>query len=197
MKAEWTSGAVFAADGRTRAWACYTCPRCAGAVLVEVLIYDSTLKQPGEIKEGTLLHELQAIPSGQHDRYHVDHLPEDIQSYFGDAIRVLDAGVPDAAAVQLRRTLEAAAAHRGIEGRNLVQRIEKMIDEGFVTRDFGDVLNHVRKIGNLGAHYTDERLTHEEVEQALKFTTQILRNLYEVPGELELLQKSASEDSAS
>ena len=68
-----------------------------------------------------------------------------------------------------------------------------MISEGLVTKDFGDVLTHVRKLGNLGAHYSDEVLTEAEVLRALRFTTQFLRNVFEVPGELEELKQTEPE----
>jgi hypothetical protein len=54
---------------------------------------------------------------------------------------------------------------------------------------------HIRKIGNQGAHYTDVQLTAPEVERSLRFTTQVFRNLFEVPGELEELE--AEERAAS
>jgi Domain of unknown function (DUF4145) len=135
--------------------------------------------------------EIQTIPTDEHQRYHVDHLPEDVATFLSGSIRVLDAGVPDGAAVQLRKTLEAAAAHRGIKERTLVASIEKLIEEGMITRDFGKAVHHIRKIGNIGAHYTDERLDRTEAERALKFTVEVLRNLFEVPGELEQIQAEA------
>jgi hypothetical protein len=112
-------------------------------------------------------------------------MPDDVAKYFADAQRVMDAGVPDAAAVQLRKTLEAATAHKGISERTLVKSIEALISQQLVTKDFSDLLHHVRKIGNVGAHHTDETVTQEELERVMRFTTQILRNLFEVPGELE------------
>jgi hypothetical protein len=54
----------------------------------------------------------------------IEARPEDVESYYCDAIIVLNAGVPDAAAVQLRRTLEAAAAQFGIKDQPLVKSIE-------------------------------------------------------------------------
>jgi hypothetical protein len=121
----------------------------------------------------------------------VSSLPEDVHGYYTDAIKVLRAGVPDAAAVQLRRTLEAAAAHYDIAERTLVKSIEKLIDAGHVTKSFGDVLHHIRLVGNLGAHHTDERVDDETARRALRFTTALLRNLFEVPAELAALQAEA------
>jgi len=99
---------------------------------------------------------------------------------------VLAAGVPDAAAVQLRRTLEAAAAHFGVRQRNLVASIEKLIADGLVTKQFGQALDHIRVVGNLGAHATDQRVDEVAAQRAMSFTTLLLRNLFEVPGVVEL-----------
>ena len=159
---------------------------------VEILVSGSfTAGSP--VAAGRGVTEIQSVPESGHRRFEVDHLPDDVARFFADAVRVLDAGVPDAAAVQLRRTLEAAAAHKGIRNRTLVQSVQEMISEGLVTKDFGDVLTHVRKLGNLGAHYSDDVLSEAEVQRALRFTTQFLRNVFEVPGELEELKQAESE----
>jgi hypothetical protein len=155
-----------------REWTVLVCPRCAGVTLIET--------QPNNGYASIAA----VFPESAVERAQVSHLPDDVERYYRDAIRVLDAGVPDAAAVQLRRTLEAAAAHVGVTEKTLMASIEKLIEGGYITKDFGRVLHHVRKIGNLGAHYTDERLDDEAAQLALRFTTQVLRNLFEVPGEL-------------
>lgn len=122
----------------------------------------------------------------------VRHLPENVEHYYREAIRALDAGSPESAAVQLRRTLEAAAAHFGMSQSNLLNRVRGLIAEGLVTKQFGQVLHHVRKLGNLGAHATDERIGEHEARQALRFTTQVLRNLFEIPTELRAVQEGNS-----
>jgi len=66
----------------------------------------------------------------------------------------------------------------------LVRRIEALIEAGLVTRSFGEALTLIRKVGNQGAHATDEDVDQATAERALRFTTQFLRNLFEVPGEL-------------
>jgi hypothetical protein len=158
-------------------------------VAVELGVHERSYTHEREIPPGFSVFVKQSVPESGHARYTVGHLPDDVERFFTAAIQVMDAGVPDAAAVQLRRTLEAAAAHKGIRERTLVQSVRVMIDQGLVTKDFGHALTHVRKIGNLGAHYTDEVLSGDEVERALRFTTQFLRNVFEVPGELAELQR--------
>ncbi|OZG27700.1 hypothetical protein BH683_017670 [Williamsia sp. 1138] len=129
---------------------------------------------------------VRVIPDADDMKMDVKHLPEDVRNYYNDARRVLDAGVPDAAAVQLRRTLEAAAARFEVRERVLQRSIEKLIEQGLVTKQFGEAMHRIRAVGNMGAHAGDERVDEETAEQALNFTTQLLRNLFEVPGELEL-----------
>jgi len=183
MDIQWAQ-TITSASREMRAWAVFTCPRCAGLTAIELEIYSIEIELNTSLSSQVEVTEIRALPESGSLRYRVSHLPEDVERYFSDAQRVIDAGVPDAAAVQLRRTLEAAAAHKGIKERTLVKSVQALIQGGFITQDFSRVLHHVRKVGNQGAHYTDESLDESEVQRALRFTTQVLRNLFEVPGEL-------------
>jgi len=167
------------AEGRLRCWTFLTCPACAGAVVLETSLQNES---PAV---------LDILPADNSSTLGVAHLPEDVESYYRDALRVLRAGVPDAAAVQLRRTLEAAAAHFDIEERTLVKSIEALIEQGHVTKSFGGALHHIREVGNVGAHHTDERLDDTTVRRAIRFTSALLRNLFEVPAELAALKEEA------
>src|SRR5919199_6929459 len=102
----------------------------------------------------------------------------------------MDASLPDAAAVQLRRTLEAPSAHFGQPQEPLVRRVQGLIHNGLITNPFGEVLHEVRRLGNLGAHATDERVDEAEASRALRFTTQVLRNLFEIPIELRQIRQA-------
>lgn len=161
------------ASGGNRQWTWLACPRCGGAVSVETHIQAQRI--------------LKVVPETASSELRVNHLPGDVQEYYNNAQTVLNAGVPSSAAVELRRTLEAAAQHFEVSERTLVKSIEKLAEKGLITESFTDVLGHIRKVGNVGAHASDQNLTHEEVNRALTFTTQVLRNLFEIPEELKLL----------
>ncbi len=173
-----------AATRRSRTWAFMTCPACGGAIAVET----SSPQETSNHEIGVVPEEIRVID--------VDHLPEDVARYYGDARRVLLAGVPDAAAVQLRRTLEAAAAHFEVKAFPLASAIKKLTDKGLITKQFSEVFDHVRSVGNIGAHATDARLEHAEVDRALRFTTQVLRNLFEIPAQLAALSPDDSPASS-
>lgn len=168
---------VQRSNGRARYFTFLVCPDCAGATVVEHTDSNSVSK-------------LVAVwPESPERALDVDHLPERVAKYYSSARRAIDAGIPDAAAVQLRRTLEAAAEEYDVTDRVLVRRIERLIAEGHVTKTFGDVLHLIRTVGNLGAHASDEDVDSETAHKMLTLTTQILRNLFEVPEELRLLKE--------
>jgi hypothetical protein len=124
------------------------------------------------------------VPEDDHVASQVGHLPEDVAGFYKAARRALDADIPDAAAVELRKTLEAASAHFDVDEKTLVKSIQALIEKGLVTKQFGEVLDRVRKVGNVGAHASDETVDQDTAEQVWRFTTQVLRNLFEIPGEL-------------
>ena len=97
----------------------------------------------------------------------------------------------------MRKTLEAAAANKGVEGTNLAASVTKLLDQGYITKDFKGLLTHIRQIGNAGAHATSVQLTVPQVERSMRFTTQVLRNLFEVPGELAELEKETLDAEAA
>lgn len=170
--------------GTVRKWNLMSCPRCAGIVVLETE-GPSVPSIPGGV--GKVLPE--------HDvGVGIAHLPHDVERFFRDAQRVLDAGVPDAAAVQLRRTLEAAAAHFEIDSGPLIQRIKQLIAKGLITSEFGKVLDHIRKVGNVGAHAMDEKVDDQTAQRAMRFTTQVLRNLFEIPAELTALEQESTDE---
>lgn len=156
-----------------RFWTILSCPRCGGVVCIEHNAHDIAANNFYRI-----------LPSGGASEVAVSDLPTDVAHYYSSAVRVLEAGVPDAAAVQLRKTLEAAAAHFGVTDGPLVRRIQALISDGLITKAFAAVLHHVRQVGNVGAHAGDATVDNDTAIRALRFTTQILRNLFEVPAEL-------------
>jgi len=179
---DWST--LAARGSHTRFWSSLACGRCGGPILIE--------HNPPNVNPPQLVA---VYPEGPENALKVAHVPEDVEHYYRDAITVLQAGVPEAAAVQLRRTLEAAVAHFKIEPYPLVKAIRQLIAKGLITTNFGEVLGHVRVLGNIGAHATDQRVEGDAAQRALRFTTQVLRNLFEIPAELAELGAAPPEES--
>lgn len=180
-----TNVVVNGQPGTQRIWSVVGCSRCAGIILLET---------NGASNADRLIS---TYPQDVNEGRTVKYLPEEVEKHYLKAIRALDAGLPDAAAVQLRKTLEAAASkHDSLKG-SLAASIKELIGKGLITGEFSKVLDRVRIVGNLGAHHTDEEIDQETAEQVLRFTTQVLRNLFEIPGELEELEEESNEDEDS
>jgi hypothetical protein len=160
------------ADATSRTWSLLACPRCGGVVVLET---NPPTEGPPKIHSIVPDHEAASD---------VDHLPSEVERHYQAARRVLAAGEPDLAAVSLRRTLEEAASQRGISERTLVASVEAMLDQGLITTEFRTVLDHVRRLGNVGAHAGSPPIDATEVSIAMRFTTQVLRNLFEIPAVL-------------
>lgn len=152
-----------------RHWALVVCPRCAGAIVLE--IDDQVSRVIGQ------------HPPGGGEHLDILHLPDPVARHYRDARVAYDCGLPDLAAVALRRCLEAASAHHGHGQGPLFTRIAALADAGLITRPFVEVLHHVRQLGNAGAH-DQPPVPDQAVHRALAFTTQVLRNLFEIPAQL-------------
>ncbi|WP_211212998.1 DUF4145 domain-containing protein [Actinopolyspora mortivallis] len=138
---------------------------------------------------------IRTYPRSDDDVTDIQHLPNGVAEYPQNSRRVLRAKVPSSAAVELRRTVEAAADQFDVKGINLVNQVQEMINRGLITNQFSSALHHVRKIGNQGAHATDAKLTREEVELAGRFVELLLRNLFEVTGELKQIEGKNSDNN--
>lgn len=157
-----------------RTYSLLTCPECAGPIVIET-------PDPQGASE-----VLRTVPEDP-NVVEIRHLPPDVERFYLGAVRIMRAGEPEAAAVQLRRTIESAVTKFEIEPFPLVKAVKQLIQQNFITKQFGEALDHVRRLGNLGAHAGDEILGEDEVRAALDFTTQLLRNLFEIPGDLALM----------
>jgi hypothetical protein len=111
--------------------------------------------------------------------------PKDISECFSEAASALYANCPRAAAVMARRTLEAVCADKKETQGTLAQRLESLRASGVLLPTLADWAKEVRLIGNAGAHFDPiQTVTIEDAGQLAAFVTELLKYLYELPGEL-------------
>jgi hypothetical protein len=160
------------------------CPRCAGAVLIE-------RNDP----EFALVDEIDAVPRTRRET-DIRFVPPRIDNYYQQALRALDADLPESAVVALRRTLEAACKHFLNEderrGKELYQQLELLIDRQIMPGEFREALRKIRQRGNAGAHVVEShslevRVGREDARNTIRFAAQVLRILFEIPEELSRL----------
>jgi hypothetical protein len=170
---------VVPGRGGKRRWRLAACPACGGAAA-----FETTANNADEY--------VRHVPQAAAEEWSVSHLEEDVGRDWGEAIRVYKVEAFEAAVVMCGRTLEAAAEKLGIEGRSLQARINKMLEQDLITSSFGDAMDYVRLIRNVGAH-AGKPVSAASAEGTMRFTQQALRLLFEVPGELHRLTETPEE----
>lgn len=109
-----------------------------------------------------------------------EHLPRDIAALYTETIAAVQAGAPILAAVGLRAIVEGVCRERRCEGRNLQERIDRLVETGALAAQQVQFLHQHRLIGNEAAHEMRAPL-REELAAALSITEGLLRTLYELP----------------
>jgi hypothetical protein len=96
-----------------------------------------------------------------------------------------------AAAILFRKVLEGICLDKKAEGRNLDQKLKNLSDREIIPKDFYDMANIVRGIGNIFAHPSNEvnEVSESDVEVINDFVTAILEYVYVAPAKLEKLKR--------
>jgi Domain of unknown function (DUF4145) len=115
------------------------------------------------------------------------NLPETIEKKYQAALRVRFIE-PNACAVLVGRTLEAACNHENAEGRNLAQKLNELAQRGRIPDTLAEMAQQLRELRNLGAHDAEDEVTEEDVPIILDFLEAILEYLYVAPAKIEAVR---------
>lgn len=120
-------------------------------------------------------------------------VPTSIAEVFREAVKALHADCPRAAAVMARRTLEAITVDKGETSGRLVDRLRNLTTKGILVQALADWAKEVRLVGNAGAHFDPmDTVSKTDAQQLVSFTRELLKYLYELPGELARRRAGAS-----
>ncbi|MGI9056996.1 MAG: DUF4145 domain-containing protein [Ktedonobacteraceae bacterium] len=120
-------------------------------------------------------------------------IPAEIAEAFAEASKALHADCPRASAVMSRRTLEAITVEKGETSGSLAERLRKLETKGVLHPTLVEWVREVRLVGNSGGHYdVINQVSVEDAGDLLRFVRELLRNLYELPADLNRRRKSKS-----
>jgi Domain of unknown function (DUF4145) len=112
-------------------------------------------------------------------------VPLAISECLSEATQCLWANCPRAAAVMARRTLEAVCEDKGATGQTLAANVKSLFATGQLPKPLMDWADEVRLIGNQGPHFDVKNpVTRADANELLRFLDDLLRYVYELPGEL-------------
>lgn len=94
-----------------------------------------------------------------------------------------------ASVVMVRRTLEGVCSDQGSDKKTLAASLADLERQGKLDKRLVEWAHELRALGNLGAHFTSERVTREDAYDALAFVETLLDYLYVLSRQFEAFKK--------
>ena len=107
-------------------------------------------------------------------------VPEALRDEFSEARKCFDAKAYRATVVMVRRTLEGTCKDQGSNKKTLASSLVELKDQGKIDGMLAEWANHLRVIGNIGAHFTDKSVSAQDAEDALDFAEALIDHLYDL-----------------
>src|SRR5712691_5533290 len=120
-------------------------------------------------------------------RPELPNLPVKIEKAYRAALKVQKVE-PNACAVLVGRTLEAACNHEKAPGRVLAEKLTYLANAGRIPQTLAEMAHHLKELRNLGAHDAEDTVTEEDVPIILDFLEAILEYLYVAPAKVAAVQ---------
>ncbi len=105
-------------------------------------------------------------------------IPLDLRNEFEEARKCFDAKAYEATLVMVRRTLEGTCKDQGTTKRTLAESLRELQALAKIDGLLAEWADLLRAVGNKGAHFTGERVTAQDAEDALDFAEALLDHLY-------------------
>ncbi|HYW47655.1 MAG TPA: DUF4145 domain-containing protein [Bryobacteraceae bacterium] len=115
-----------------------------------------------------------------HERHIGFLLPDIVRQSYDEAVKCENAKAHLAAAVMVRRALEAVTKEYEPTARTLHSGMKALLESGIISKELSDWGDQLRVIGNLGAHATSEKIDAQDVAEAIDFLQAMLEILYDL-----------------
>jgi len=127
------------------------------------------------------------------------NIPTQVLIPFEEALNCHAAGYHTAAAIMIRRSLEAICDEKKAEGKDLKARIRALSSKVIIPQELLDGMDELRILGNDAAHVNAEsytKISDPELRVAIEFAKEILKALYQYIALLEKLRALKSQGDA-
>lgn len=108
----------------------------------------------------------------------LDDLPEDIDRYYSEGLRCIEANSPNGAAAVFRKTIESICTTYGVtdtdQNDDIYDMINKLAENGHITETHRKSLLALKDAGNDGAHLNDNDPTLEQVRNLREIIESVL-----------------------
>ncbi len=162
---------------RTRSWEVFECVTCSKPTLIE----DDMVLNDADLPEGNRIVLYPSVDTP------LTNLPGKIEKAYAAAIKVKNIE-PNACAVLVGRTLEAACNHEQAQGTTLAQKLNHLAQNGRIPNTLAEMARQLKELRNLGAHDAEDEVTEQDVPIILDFLEAILEYLYVAPAKVEAVR---------
>jgi hypothetical protein len=119
-------------------------------------------------------------------------VPRDVNRIYEEAASIRSKS-PDAFAVQIRRGLEAICINRGVKEENLARALKELADKGEIPPILSEMSDVLRLLGNVGAHWTGQRVHPLQTRALDEFFMAIVEYIYIAPSKLKEFREQLAE----
>ncbi len=120
-------------------------------------------------------------------------VPTHIASVYMEAVTAMQANLPRAAATMARAALDAITMDKGDSNiNNLKKRLDDMATRGVLQPVLADWSHEVRLVGNDAVHDASVPVNMADARQLIAFIADLIKNLYELPAELQRRRRTTS-----
>jgi len=118
----------------------------------------------------------------------VHPLPEKVLRIYSDTLIAFNSEANVLAMMGIRALVEAICAEKGCTASNLEKRIDQLVELDVITKPQATFLHLTRLMGNSAAHEVEEPFP-QDLRAALNLTEDMLRTVYEMPGNAAQLRR--------
>jgi len=112
-----------------------------------------------------------------------ESIPKTIAECYKEALEIKWKS-PSTFAVLIRKCLEGMCRDRGLNSGNLYNDLTELAKKGEIPPLLVEMTDTLRTLGNIGAHWSDEKMNNEHVEIIDDFFKSIIEYVYIAPGKL-------------
>ena len=165
----------------------YQIIRCSGCSTISYRNYNYFSEYRDVNNNGTWEERFPVIKRRMEKKY--KYLPSTFTRIYNEVIMAYNNDSFLLCAAGIRAVLEGICKDKGITDSklNLFNKIIKMCEQGFVSKQHESTLHKLRFLGNEALHELQEP-TQEEIDAALDIIEHIIESLYEIVGKAEILR---------
>jgi hypothetical protein len=185
LSPQWTSQDLVprATPGSTSRWGVFACTSCGSCVLARGSENDRV--------QNSLIVEVIPSPKAAHE-----DIPEPARTFLQQAFDMLHA--PDAAAVMAGSAVDSMLKAFNLKDGSLYSRIDKAVEQHFLTSEMGDWAHEVRLGSNRPRHADQDKphVSQDEAKQSVEFAEALGYFLFVLTKRIERGKEAAKKASA-